>query len=433
MSKAVRAVLIGLLLVVVSTATLAEGILDSKVTANFDNKPVGEVLADLAKQVGAAVTVDPKVSGNITVQLDETTLAKALDEVCRLTGSYYGLVQEKSLVVASPDPAGPYYASIAKVEVVKINHLTAQNVMTALSKHPYFAYMTLADPQLNSITITAPPAIIERLKADIRAIDIAKRVVEIQIGVLDTSRVKMDDFGTTWEYTKGPGEDKWTIQLANMILGFSDERHGKILAKLVWAYSQDRLEILAQPRLAARDGEKAELSIGKKVYVLTTYYIGAPATLPAAPPTGIETGVRLQITPRALEGDMILCTFEVAVSEIVGTGPQGLPVTNERRLTSSLVVKSGETIISGGLLTKLALTYRRYLNIPIIKDIPLIRDLFREKHRETREQEITILITPRFVEAKEPEVIKAKEVIEERKPAPVVPKSETKTPESSSQ
>jgi type IV pilus assembly protein PilQ len=417
---------------------LAQGVLDAKVTANYENKSVGEVIADLAKQTSISVTVDPKVVGNINLHLGEVKLSQALDEVCRVTGSFYGEVAEGSFVIASPDPQGPYYAAIARVELVRINHLDSTAVMAALAKHPYAGYMTLSDPKattLNAVVITAPPPIIERLKADIKKIDLPKAQIEIQVGVLDTSGVQLRDMGTTWEYSRGNKDPNglWTIQLADNVLGFQDTRHGKILLSLLDRYSKDQLKILAQPRLVARDNEPAKLFFGKRNYFLN-YWIGlGGATTTPFLTTPVESGVRLTITAKELENQEILVTFDAEVSEIVGTGVTGLPVINTRQINSTLKVKSGETIISGGLVTKLEY-WNRVHKLPealwgIVHYIPIVRDLFVERHREVRDQEITILITPRIIlppapEVKE-EVKKAKEVVEERKPPLVVPAAES--------
>jgi len=415
----------------------AQGVLDATVTANYENKSVGEVVADLAKQTSISVTLDPKVVGNISLHLGEVKLSQALDEVCRVTGSFYGEVAEKSFVIASPDPQGPYYPAIARVELVKINHLDSSAVMAALAKHPYAGYMTLSDSKattLSAVVITAPPTIIERLKADIKKIDVPKTQIEIQVAVLDTSGVQLKNLGTTWEYTRGNKDPNglWTIQLADMLLGFQDTRHGKILLSLFDRYSKDQLKILAQPRLVARDNELAKLFFGKRNYFLN-YWIGlGGATTTPFLTTPIESGVRLTITAKELEDQEILVTFDAEVSEIVGTGAAGLPVINSRQINSTLKVKSGETIISGGLVTKLEYWNRAH-KLPedvwsVVRYIPIIRDFFAERHREVRDQEITILITPRIIlppaaEVKE-EVKKAKEVVEERKPLLVVPSAE---------
>lgn len=416
---------------------LAQGVLDAKVTANYENKSVGEVVADLAKQASISVTLDPKVTGNITLHLGEVNLSQALDEVCRMTGSFYGQVAEKDFVIASPDPQGPYYHAIARVEVVKINNLDSSAVMAALAKHPYAGYMTLSDSKattLNAIIITAPPTIIEQLKADIKKIDLPKTQIEIQVAVLDTSGVQLKDLGVNWEYSRGNKDPNglWTIQLADNILGFQDTRHGKILLNLLDRYSKDQLKILAQPRLVARDNEPAKLFFGKRNYFLNYWIgLGGTTTTPFLT-TPIESGVRLSITAKELENQDILVTFDAEVSEIVGTGAAGLPVINTRQINSTLKVKSGETIISGGLVTKLEY-WNRLHKLPddiwrVVRYIPIIRDIFAERHREVRDQEITILITPRIIlppglEVTQ-EVKKAKEVVEERKPPLVVPSAE---------
>jgi len=437
-----RSLICFLFLMSVISTCFGQGILDKPVDCTFNN-PVGEVFASLAKQAGTGISVDPAVVGQINIALGQVPLKRALEEVCRLSKSYPGILSEGSIVIASGDPKGPYYGYIAKIEVVKIKYQKVADLMIKLSKHPLVGYLT-PSPAFNEVSIIGPPDIIEQVKKQIETIDIKKLMIETQLAVLDTSNVNLGDKGVNWEKSVGPANSNGvkTLQFNNMVLGYSNTMNGKILFQLLDTESKDNLKILSEPSVTVTDGEPATIFFGKKTfiqqYVLSGTNMGAVTA-----PTAIESGVKLEVTPTAIdELDPVTNTMvkkvqvviTAEVSEIVGTGSQGLPVTNNRKVTTVLTVLSGETIIIGGLKTSLEYKLKGGGG-GIFRYIPIINLLFRSSRTEKRDQVISVLITPTVLprpqEKKELESTKG--VVEERKPDTVTPRTEEKTPSSSNE
>jgi len=434
-----RKSLISVLFLMFAVSTcFGQGILDKQVDCTF-NKPVAEVFADLAKLAGIGISVDPTVTGQINIALGQVPLKRALEEVCRLSKSYPGLLSESSIVIASGDPKGPYYSYIVKIEVVKIRYQKVDEIKTKLSQHPLSGYIT-PSPAGNEVVITGPPDIIEQAKKLINLVDAKKAMIETQLAVLDDSGVLNKDRGINIERTTGPFNPNGvkTIQYNNMILGFSDTMNGIFLFQYLDNISKDNLKILAEPRVTAVEGQPATIFFGKKTFVQQFVLTGSGLSN-ATSVNGIESGVRFDATPIAFQeldpgtGQMVqkvLVTINAEVSEIVGTGAQGLPITNNRKITTTTIVRSGETIIVGGLKT--SLTYKlRGSGGGIFRYIPLVNLLFRNSRTEERQQEISILITPTVLPRpqEKKELDNTKSVVEERKPDIVTPEKGGKAPE----
>jgi len=423
---------LAIFLIAVASVASAEGVMDTKVLINYQDKPFAEVMTDLATQAKTLVKFDPAISGSITLNLGETTLSKALNQIAVITETYWGLTPDGVIAVSPPNPKGPYFKDISEVKIIKINHITVDEVIKALADHPYLGF-TKPVQTTNTLCVIAPPAIIARLEADVRRVDVPKKMIKTKVAVLDTSRVKNKEFNIDLEYTTGLESTEptvRTIQLADMVLGYTSIGAKKTLMSLKNSYSQDELKIMAQPELVARDNEEANLSNVKRYTVPSAIYWGV--TAPPAQFKEIEAGIKLKVRPRAIVGedgeDWILITIEPSISEVVGTGPYGVPVVNLREISSTLLVRNGETIIAATSISDLGYDIRTITKVPILSEIPLIGKLFTfpSKRREVRNQTITILITPTILVAgeKEPEVEKAKGIIEERKPEPVMPKKD---------
>ena len=70
--------------------------------------------------------------------------------------------------------------------------------------------------------------------------------------------------------------------------------------------------------------------------------------------------------------------------------------TTTRTADSQVVVKSGETIVIGGLVQDRESTITN--RVPVLGNIPVLGALFKFKQKESQKVNLLILLTPRIVE-----------------------------------
>jgi len=159
------------------------------------------------------------------------------------------------------------------------------------------------------------------------------------------------------------------------------------------------LKIRAAPFVMAKNGETARITIARE-----TFFSIQPQgveTLFRQDIEKVEAGIMLDITP-IVRGDEITVTIENAeVSEDISTpttGPEisgSFPVINRRRVSTTVHVKDGHTIVIGGLVQRQMVD--RVSKIPLLGDLPLVGPLFRQVDRLEQETEVAIFISPRIV------------------------------------
>jgi general secretion pathway protein D len=71
------------------------------------------------------------------------------------------------------------------------------------------------------------------------------------------------------------------------------------------------------------------------------------------------------------------------------------PTIQERKLSSTVVVKNGDTVALGGLITENVSKSRS--GVPGLSKIPLLGALFRDTHDTRTRTELILLITPRVM------------------------------------
>jgi general secretion pathway protein D len=110
-----------------------------------------------------------------------------------------------------------------------------------------------------------------------------------------------------------------------------------------------------------------------------------------------DTGVILSVTPRVNKNGLVEMDITQEVSNSVPTTTSGIdsPTIQQRRLTTTVVVKNGDTIALGGLITESKSTSKS--GVPYLQRIPILGALFRDTDKQTTRTELILLITPRVI------------------------------------
>ena len=141
-----------------------------------------------------------------------------------------------------------------------------------------------------------------------------------------------------------------------------------------------------------------------------------------------EVGVELEVTPHLTKDGKIKLhikpVFSVYVTDVpltlVGasiTMPQ--PVVDKREADTTALVKSGDTVVIGGL-RKEEVT-EEVTKVPVLSEIPLLGNLFKFKGEQTVNSELVVFITPKVIEEHELSEIEKKYLEGTDIPHPVPP------------
>jgi len=95
--------------------------------------------------------------------------------------------------------------------------------------------------------------------------------------------------------------------------------------------------------------------------------------------------------------DIIQEVSDVASSTVTGaTVTQTIsPTISQRRIASTVAVKSGETVALGGLIRDNKAN--TITGVPLLSDIPVLGNLFKTTTDFQRRTELLVLLTPRVV------------------------------------
>lgn len=153
--------------------------------------------------------------------------------------------------------------------------------------------------------------------------------------------------------------------------------------------------MLAQPQLLARSGASATFLAGGEVPYSSTDTRGNATTMFK------PYGVMLRITPRIDRNGIIRSLIEVEASSVDNAlSVPGGPALRTRRASTEFNVRSGDTLVIGGFLSRER--DETSDGLPWLKDIPVLGALFSSRRYQLRETELAIFVTPKLITQAEP-------------------------------
>lgn len=147
-------------------------------------------------------------------------------------------------------------------------------------------------------------------------------------------------------------------------------------------------KIISNPRLLTADQTKASIEQGTEFPYTETAPNGA--TTVSFKKAVLKLQVLPQITP---EGNIIL-DLDINKDSRGETTSQGVAI-DTKNIKTQVLVENGGTVVIGGIFE---LEETNSVNkVPLLGDIPVVGNLFKNRTRESRKNEMLVFITPRMV------------------------------------
>ncbi len=157
--------------------------------------------------------------------------------------------------------------------------------------------------------------------------------------------------------------------------------------------------VISSPKLVTLNNHEADLQVGDEVPIITQSSVSTTTTdSPIVNSVQMQsTGVILSVTPRVNKNGLVQLDISQEVSNSVPTTTSGIdsPTIQQRKLSTTVEVKNGDTIALGGLITDSKSSSKS--GVPYLSKIPLLGGLFRDTDNSTTRNELILLITPRVM------------------------------------
>ncbi|MBN3762257.1 secretin N-terminal domain-containing protein [Burkholderia sp. Ac-20365] len=385
----------------------SSSIMRTPVTLQFRDANVRMVFEALSKTTGLNVIFDRDVRADLktTIFVTNATLQDTVDMILMQSQLDKKQLNANTLFIYPATPAKQLEYQELKVRTFQLSNVDAKQIQ-GLLKSLLKLKEVVVDERANSVTIRGTPDTIRVAEEMIAAQDIPEPEVMMEVQVLEVSHDRMTDLGIEWP-------NSFTMSTPSTATTWGDLHHLPINALNVsglsatanFKLSDTDANLLASPRIRARNKEKARILIGDKVPVISSS--STPSTSGPSYTQMVQyldVGIKLEVEPQVYrDGDVgMKLNLEVSnITKVIQSDSSQAGLTTlayqigTRNASTSLRLRDGETQILGGLISDEDRTTAD--KVPGLGQLPLLGRLFSNHNGDHVKTEIVLQITPHIV------------------------------------
>ncbi|MFH7320111.1 type II secretion system protein GspD [Desulfurivibrio sp. D14AmB] len=271
------------------------------------------------------------------------------------------------------------------------------------------------DRHIGQITVTAPRPLVQQIEAYLdslqtqlfRQVTIEAKIIEVALGdehktgidwsgVLSGKFLNFEIFGPNgiiypWD-AAGSGVTQTTIgpNPFQLLMDAIEE--------------QGQSNVLANPRISVLNGQPAMITVGETfsyIAEVTTTVTDGVATQSVTTET-VMSGLGLAVLPVLTGDNEIVLNLTPITSNISNIDERSfagltvqLPTISIRELNTIVRIKSGDTLMIGGLIDNQDRVDST--RVPVLGSIPFLGRLFRHDAKGVQKKELVILLQPRII------------------------------------
>lgn len=389
---------------------------DTNVNINLSNAAVGDVLKALADQVGynLIVNTETKTVDDVIprIEFNNIKVSEAMSFILRMKSLTVRKIN-KTLFIS--DQAQMIKSGIddSLIKTYKITNVKPSEAVTKINEFYTESQKPpklIPDDPTNTLSAIARPTEVEFLESVINIVDTPVPQVMIEIKLIELS----EDSAKVLGFSYGFGQKQFGVGFNNQASGSTSASGAAPITSSGLTLSFDALrnftanfnaqinilaangkaKILSNPRIATQNGKAATFQSTESAPVIQT---SATAVGTTQSVSSINIGETVNVTPTLVDPGTGFVTLDLSPSissrgkdVIVNGNP--VPETLVRSIKTIMKVRSGESIVIGGLKRKNNTTSSN--KIPILGDIPFIGSLFGTNSWADSETEIIIMVTP---------------------------------------
>ena len=404
---------------------------------NADVNDVYKNAVDMAKQLFAQTIPSEKVtilkdgSTNSIILVGKKSNVRKMIKYIKQLDRKGESTQQKMYVIPLKNSSVEEMEKIIGKLVAQMNSVTIRRGKNGRAKKA----MVVADKERNSLIVLATGEQIRNIKKVIRRIDVEKPQVYIKASIVEINSELAQQIGAKYGFEAGAITSNGLFSVAgNMgakslmissdIMNFLNtdkvvyDSNGNpikeqsnpfkfasnisqlfsIGAKIDLLQENGAAHVLSEPSILCSNNKESELYVGETRSILTSSSTGNNKDdLVRNNWSREDIGLTIKVKPRLSSNNKVVLNVNAVIEDVVpGTGNNNpRPTTTKRKVNTVATVKSGQTVILGGLIKNVSGSVTS--KVPIFGDIPIIGRLFQDKGKAERKVDLVIYLTPYIV------------------------------------
>ncbi|HDS03608.1 MAG TPA: type IV pilus secretin family protein [Firmicutes bacterium] len=373
------------------------------------------LLTALAQETGYNIVMSKSVQGEVTIDLHNVPWEEALSTILQSNGYTYR-IKGNIIRVATPNEFKQEIDAEKKknelqdmgpveTRIVPISYSSAGDLEKIVKSVLTSSASTMVDGRTNTLIMTDVTPRLEEAMELIKHLDKPTAQVMIESKFIRVSTEVLGSLGINWQLADNTafftGDDATLIASGGGV-SFekgSSQNTGQIVTSLLDTFdlsmklnmlvSENKAEILASPKVTVLNNETASFISGKKIPINMTDESGNTVSQLQ------EVGIKLDVKPTINASNEVLIEVMPEVSDLVPPADGADLIISTNSAKTKLLVGDGKTAVIGGLVRRDSSDGTS--GVPILKDIPIIGLLFKNRTKRNASEEILIFVTPHII------------------------------------
>ena len=267
----------------------------------------------------------------------------------------------------------------------------------------------VSDDYNNSLLVLATPSEYEKIERTLKKLDVVATQVLIEASIIEVTLTDGLEYGLEWAFDNNLGGGDSGRGLLDLggglqprVPGFSytiSDSASAVKAVVNALAEKSLINVISTPSVMVLDNHTAAIHVGDQQPIRSASTITTGGNVQQSI-TYRDTGVKLEVTPSVNDGGLV--TLDI-IQSITDVGPvdaaTGQRSFLERNVSSRVAIRSGESVVLGGLIRDNESEGRS--GIPLLMDIPGLGALFSTTNNVASRTELLIFISPRVLEGAE--------------------------------
>ena len=413
-----------------------------KLSLNFQNVEIRALLQVIADFTGFNIITSDSVTGSLTLRLKDVPWDQALDVILQAKG--LGMRKSGNVIWVAPKDemaakekqelearAAVTGLEPLRTQAFQMNYAKATELVKSLkgeggsggssAKMLSSRGSAIAEARTNMLFVTDVPSVLEQISAMIAKLDIPIRQVMIEARMVEATDTWGQSLGVRLGISGvnagGRGAQIGSVDGDTIRLGFGDNTtmyslpaptlgnsdfNPAALAVSIFSSGAARFlnleisaleadgngKIISSPRVVTADQTKAIIEQGLNLPYLVASSSGATAV------QFQKATLKLEVTPQITPEGSVIMDVDITNDQIDRATIAGYAI-NTKHIQTNVLVENGGTVVIGGIYT--VNESKNVSKVPLLGDIPLIGNLFKNRTKETSKREMLVFLTPKIV------------------------------------
>jgi type IV pilus assembly protein PilQ len=412
-----------------------------KVNLDFDSTDVRDILKLLGVRAGINIIYGSDVAGSLSLHLRGVPFDEAFRTVLQMTALTTQQVGDNILRVLTPSVLKTERSSaLPTTRVFQLSYTKADEVkpqLDAVRGAEGRPGATVVAKTANAIIVTDTQEGMLEIERLIAQIDRRPTQVLIEAKLIEVQHNKSMDLGIQWDYAtagnfnNNPG-NRWFVGTQQAGISSPLTMHGDVLANsgptqtgtgvnlpaadivgaltlgrvtdtsflaatLSAAAKSGKAKVLSDPKVATLNNQQATINITTQIPYVTSSVTSTGVATQSVSYTTV--GITLTVTPTVNADGRVTLKINPQVSQpsqtVASAGTTGAVAVDTRNADTTVLVRDGETIVIGGLITDTESVNEA--KVPLLGDIPILGWFFRKKSTSRTRQELLVFVTPKIL------------------------------------